>query len=285
MARPDDAGVDPAALRRWVGRAETAQDRIDAWQVAAMHAALDREGPPPGPGTPLPEGWHWLFFRQAEPARGLDADGHAARGGFLPPVPGRRMWAGGRLTFAAPLRVGAEVSRRSVVKDVAAKEGRSGPLVFVTVAHEIGSDGASAMLEEQDLVYREGASAGAGREPEPVAAPCWSRTLTPDPVLLFRYSALTFNSHRIHFDREYCRDVEGYPGLVVHGQLTATLMLDLLRENAPDRVVKGFSFRGVSALYDHEPFCVEGRIDASTATLWALNAAGHLAMSASATLG
>ncbi|MCC6804919.1 MAG: MaoC family dehydratase N-terminal domain-containing protein [Anaerolineae bacterium] len=237
-------------------------------------------------GTALPLGWHWLYFLPAARLDHSGADGHTKRGGFLPPVTlPRRMWAGGRLAFHRPLQIGERALKKSTVADVTTKQGKSGELVFVLVRHEIIGDGGLALLEEQDIVYRGLSSA----QPAPVseaalapAEPQFSRAITPDPVLLFRFSALTFNSHRIHYDRTYCTDVEGYPGLVVHGNLTATLLLDTLRDHAPDRTVTAFSFRAVAPLYDTAPFRVEGRIDGSEAKLWALNSDGGLAMTGTA---
>jgi 3-methylfumaryl-CoA hydratase len=272
----------------WVGRNETRSDRVTAMPVAALAATLDRDDPFPVEGDALPPLWHWLYClplcRQSE----VGPDGHAKRGGFLPPVPlPRRMWAGGRFTFAAPLRIGDEITRTSRIAAVTAKEGRSGPLVFVVVRHELASPRGVAIVEEHDIVYRAAAKPG---EQATDAAPApldgeWSRDIRPDPVLLFRYSALTFNGHRIHYDRSYATQTEGYPGLVVHGPLIATLLVDLLRRERPDARLAAFAFRAVSALYDTAPFSVHGRmVDETSARLWASSAAGVLAMDATATL-
>lgn len=270
----------------WIGRSEEMVDVITASPAQRMAATLNRADVFTE-GTPLPPAWHWLYFLPVVRMDHTGADGHAQRGGFLPPVTlPRRMWAGGRLAFHRPLRVGERALRKSTVADVTIRQGNSGQLVFVLVRHEIIGDDGLALLEEQDIVYRELSSGQAG-QPTPQSAPAepqFSREIAPDPVLLFRYSALTFNSHRIHYDRTYCTDVEGYPGLVVHGNLTATLLLDVLQAHAPDRRVTAFSFRAVAPLYDTAPFRVEGRIDGSEAKLWALNAAGELAMQGSATL-
>ncbi len=270
----------------WIGRSEEMVDVITASPAQRMAATLNRADVFTE-GTPLPPAWHWLYFLPVVRMDHTGADGHAQRGGFLPPVAlPRRMWAGGRLSFHRPLRVGERALKKSTVADVTTKQGKSGRLVFVLVRHEIIGDDGLALLEEQDIVYRELSSAQAG-QPTPQAAPAeaqFSREIAPDPVLLFRYSALTFNSHRIHYDRTYCTDVEGYPGLVVHGPLTATLLLDVLHANAPDRRVTAFSFRAVAPLYDTAPFRVEGRIDGSEAKLWALDGDGNLAMTGSATI-
>ncbi len=249
-------------LRSWIGRSRTADDRIDPWHVAAMHATLDRAGDPPGPGDALPPGWHWLFFREAEPARALASDGHPARGAFLPPVPlDRRMWAGGRLSWQAPIPVGADARRTSTVLDVTAKQGRSGPLVFVTVGHEIAVDGTAVATEEHDIVYRDAdlAARPAAGTPPPATDP-WQQSLVPDPVLLFRYSALTFNGHRIHYDADYTRDVEGYPGLIVHGPLTATLLMGLVAEGAGAPPAT-FDFRARAPLFCGEALSLSGGPD------------------------
>jgi 3-methylfumaryl-CoA hydratase len=222
------------------------------------------------------------MHRQSE----IGPDGHAKRGGFLPPVPlPRRMWAGSRIEFPAPLQVGQSLSRLSRIADVSLKEGRTGPLVFVKVRHEISGDGRLAVVDEHQIVYRDAPRPGEAA-PAPVALPDeaqWSRRIAPDNVLLFRYSALTFNGHRIHYDRRYVTEVEGYPGLIVHGPLIATLLLDLLRRERPQATVKAFSFRAVSPLFDIAPFEVCGR-DAGDGTvrLWARNDRGQLAMEATA---
>ncbi|HEX6005650.1 MAG TPA: MaoC family dehydratase N-terminal domain-containing protein, partial [Burkholderiales bacterium] len=252
-------------------------------------ATLDRDDPPPRDGDPLPPLWHWLYFLPLHRQSAIGPDGHAKRGDFLPPVPlPRRMWAGGRFTFTAPLRVGERIGRKSQIVGVTSKQGRSGPLVFVVVRHQILGSSGVAIVEEHDIVYRGDAAPGE-RPPQPPPAPpdaAWSREIRPDPVLLFRYSALTFNGHRIHYDRSYVTEVEGYPGLVVHGPLIATLLTDLLRRRRPDARIAAFWFRAVSPLFDTAPFLVGGQPSAegSSIRLWAANAAGGLAMDATATL-
>ncbi len=278
---------DPAtALASWRGRSETRSDTITAAPLAALAATLDRDDPPPTAGSDVPPLWHWLFFlpfaRQSE----LGADGHPRRGGFLPPVAlPRRMWAGGRLAFVKPLRVGDVATRRSLITDIAGKNARSGPLVFVTVKHEISTAVGLAVSEDHDIVYRELPATGSAA-PTPPTAPrdeTFARDIVPDDVFLFRYSALTFNGHRIHYDRRYVTEIEGYPGLIVHGPLIATLLLDLLRRTHADAVVTRFDFKAVSPLFDLHPFQVCGRPDgARRFALWARNHEGALAMQASA---
>ena len=300
-ALPDNAGFDhslltamsqPALdldlLKQWIGRTETREDLIHAGIVNAMAATLDRDENYHS-GDPLPALWHWLFFWAVSPASGIGPDGHPRRGGFLPPVElPRRMWAGGRLKFNAPLPVGAGVTRVSTIQDVNAKTGSTGRLAFVTVAHEISANGTLAVREEHDIVYRDNPQPGAAPA-APKAAPTdaqWSRKIVPDPVLLFRYSALTFNGHRIHYDRSYVTEVEGYPGLIVHGPLIATLLMDLVRRELPQRNVREFSFRAVSPTFDTDSFSVNGKLsdDGKQVLLWAANHRGELTMQAEAVL-
>jgi len=276
------AASDP--LQAWIGRSESRSDTITPVPVAALSATLDRDDPFPRPGDPLPPLWHWLFFLSLDRASELGSDGHAKRGGFLPPVPlPRRMWAGGRLSFHAALHVGEAVRRTSTIADVSRKPGRTGPLVFVRIRHEIFGRSGLAVSEEQDLVYREAASPeGPPPAPRPAPAnPAWQRRIVADDVLLFRYSALMFNAHRIHYDHRYATATENYPGLVVPGPLIATFLLDLLRRSrsAP---LTSFRFRSIRPLLDLAPFTVAGRPEQGGAALWAADAEGWLAMEARA---
>ena len=272
-------------LRDWIGRTDTAHDVVSAQAVAALAATLDRDDPAPQPGAPLPPPWHWMFFNPAVRAAELGPDGHPRRGGFLPPVPlPRRMWAGSRLQFHQPLRVGEAITRHSRIADVNVKHGRSGALVFVTVRHEISNAQGLAITDEHDIVYREPPQPGAPAA-APQAAPsdaAFEREIVPDPVLLFRYSALTFNGHRIHYDQPYVTSVEGYPGLVVHGPLIATLLLDLLRREKPQATVRRFAFKAVRPLFDIHRFKVCGKAEGSCLSLWARDHEGFLAMQAEA---
>ena len=281
------SAMDPAIdLAAWRDRSEVRSDTITAAPLAALAATLDRDDPPPTPGSAVPALWHWLYFLPMARQSELGPDGHPRRGGFLPPVAlPRRMWAGGRLAFAKPLRGGDVATRRSVIADLASKSARSGPLVFVTVRHEISTHGALAVSEDHDIVYRELPTPGGAAPPAPTA-PCdetFARQVVADDVFLFRYSALTFNGHRIHYDRRYVSDVEGYPGLIVHGPLIATLLLDLLRREHANAVVTRFDFKAISPLFDLHPFEVCGRADGERRfSLWARNHEGGLAMQASA---
>jgi 3-methylfumaryl-CoA hydratase len=276
-------------LRNWIGRTESRVDEVTMMPVAALAATLDCDDPAPQRGEPLPPLWHWLYFLPLHRQSEIGPDGHARRGGFLPPVPlPRRMWAGGRLTFLQPLRIGERIERTSRIVDVTMKEGRAGKLVFVLVRHEISGAQGPAIVEEHDIVYRGEAKPGVPPA-VPQRAPAdamWQRTLRPDDVLLFRYSALTFNGHRIHYDRRYVTEVEGYPGLIVHGPLLATLLVDLLRRNRPEATIARFSFRALRPLFDIAPFVVAGRpaADGTTVSLWAADADGGLAVDATATL-
>jgi 3-methylfumaryl-CoA hydratase len=276
----------------WVGRQERREETLAVEPAQAAQATLDLPGPPLRPGDALPPLWHWFHFLPRVAGAEIGPDGHPRRGGFLPPVElPRRMFAGARLSFHQPLILGRPAARTGTIHSVSEKRGASGSLAFVTVGYSIEQDGRLCLEEEQDIVYREpGAPV-----PAPVPAPwpdppagAWSRTVTPDPVLLFRFSALTFNAHRIHYDRPYAMGQEGYPGLVVHGPLTALLLLELVRGHS-ERPVTGFSFRGRAPLFDLAPFRLLGRPDAGGSDdgrveLEAHGPDGTLAMTASAQL-
>jgi 3-methylfumaryl-CoA hydratase len=280
--------IDIDHLAQWIGREETARDLVTAAPLAGLAATLDRDDPPPAAGDALPPLAHWLYFLPRHKQSELGPDGHARRGGFLPPVPlPRRMWAGGRFEFRQLLRVGDEIVRRSRIVDVRHKRGRSGDLVFVLVRHEVSREGRVALTEEHDIVYRDATRADAaapGGTPAPYSA-TWQRELTPDDVLLFRYSALTFNGHRIHYDRRYATTVEGYPGLVVHGPLQATLLTDLVRRELPGATIVRFAFRAVRPLFDTGALRVCGRERTrGELDLWIEGAERFVAMEATATL-
>ncbi|EER60285.1 conserved hypothetical protein [Acidovorax delafieldii 2AN] len=287
-----DAGtslrIDPemlTQLRGWEGRSETHQDQIAAAPMRGLSATLGRHDPFPAAGDELQPLWHWLYFLPQALQQELGEDGHPRKGGFLPPVPlPRRMWAGGRLQWLQPLRVGEDVKRTSEILSVSHKSGRSGDLVFATIRHELSGGAGLAVREEQDIVYREMARPGdpAPAPQAPPAAALWSREIVPDPVLLFRYSALTFNGHRIHYDRSYAVECEAYPALVVHGPLIATLLADLARRECPGHRFASFNFRAVRPLFDRHPFRVCGRpsADGKSALLWAQDHEGWLAMQA-----
>jgi 3-methylfumaryl-CoA hydratase len=287
--------IDVDYLKKWIGRSETATDVVTSAPLAGLAALLDHATPPWRGGELVPLG-HWLNFLPRARQSEMDVDGHPRRGAFLPPVPlPRRMWAGGRLTFHIPIPVGATIERRSTIADVAAKSGKSGTMVFVTVRHEITIAGRLAVGEEQDIVYREMPARAAGTRPgtpaavepeapaEPLRASDWTRDVTPDPVQLFRFSALTFNAHRIHYDRTYCRDVEGYPGLVVHGPFIATLLLDHFLRRRPEARITSFQFRAQRPLYDTAAFSLCMAATPTGADLWTLNQDGQTTMTSTVT--
>jgi len=275
-------------LTDWIGRSETLRDQITAAPVRGLNATLDHPALAVENGTPLFPLWHWLYFLPQHRQSEIGPDGHAKRGGFLPPVPlPRRMWAGSQFEFRSPVRVGDAVERTSTIADVTTKEGRTGKLVFVKVRHELRCNGAAdpAIVEFHDIVYRDAKKPGdAEPAPTPAAQGEWQRTIVPDDVLLFRYSALTFNGHRIHYDRKYVTEVEGYPGLIVHGPLIATLLMDLVRRHAPDAQVAGFRFKAVRPTFDLHPFKVSGRREGHEIKLWAQDHEGWLTMDATAVL-
>jgi 3-methylfumaryl-CoA hydratase len=273
-------------LRQWIGRKETHHDLATAWPIAALTATLDRNDPPLREGDAIPEGWHWLYFLETAPASELAHDGHPKRGGFLPPVSlPRRMWAGGRLDFRRPIKVGERLSRESEILSVEPKQGASGNLVFVTVRHTVTASNDIAVVEEHDIVYRDAAKPGAPMppgKPAPASA-AWRRESVPDETMLFRYSALIFNAHRIHYDIDYCRKVEGYPGLIVHGPLQTTLLLDLSRRHA-GKPVRKLDYRAVSPVFHNEKLTVAGipSADGATAQLWTAGPSGNIAMTGAA---
>lgn len=274
----------------WIDRTERADDDITAQAVAAMSATLDRDDPSPHKGDPLPPLWHWMYFTPKVRRDGLGVDGHEDRGNFMPPVAlPRRMFAGATYQFHTPLRIGETVSRKSEIFDITSKEGRSGPLLFVKVRY-IYSMGQDLALEEiQEFVFREAAGQPntPAQAPEPVKIDdgAWRRTLIADPVTLFRYSALTFNGHRIHYDHPYATGVEGYPDLVVHGPLIASYLVDLCRVNTNDRPFSNFFFRARKPLFANMPFDVVGGLSDSGGSFWlkALTPDGAEAMEAGGT--
>ncbi|WP_233837019.1 FAS1-like dehydratase domain-containing protein [Paraburkholderia sp. ZP32-5] len=272
-------------LDDWLDKQQVDEDDITAFPLTALAATLDRNES----GHTVPPLWHWLYFLPVAPLAEVGPDGHPKRGGFLPPVPlPRRMWAGGRLTFHAPLAVGERARRTSTIANIEDKTGRSGRLVFVTVQHTIEVNGELKLEEEHDIVYRDAPPEDA-RPQQPSLAPegeSWRRTIDADAVMLFRYSALTFNGHRIHYDYPYVTQVEGYPGLVVHGPLIATLLVDLVRRELPGATLQSFAFRALRPTFAGQPFTVCGKPsdDGNTIDLWAKDHEGYLTMRATAVL-
>ncbi|WP_322050588.1 FAS1-like dehydratase domain-containing protein [Paraburkholderia bannensis] len=237
--------VDISHLREWIGRSQSDHDVLSARQARLMAATLGIPQSDFVDGAPLPPLWHWLYFLTGEPPSALGRDGHPARGGFLPPVPlSNRMWAGGALEFHGDLPLGAKVEKRSSIASVEHKQGRSGELVFVTVLHEVLHEGKVLVTEHHDIVYKEPSKASAAPAKMEMPRPHHTRRVKPDSTMLFRYSALTFNGHRIHYDADYCREIEGYSNLVIHGPLNATL-LAAFAEEVSGRRLKHFKYRGV----------------------------------------
>lgn len=273
----------------WIGTTRQEQDRVTRAPLASMAALLDKD--PSLAGTPgcLPPLWHWLYFQAPARQSRLAHDGHPTKGDFLPPVPlPRRMWAGGRLTFFQDIPVGCEITRQSTIENITQKQGRSGRLAFVLVAHAIAVDGGPAILEYHDIVYRDAPASNAGPAAgnEAALAPResdFSRQHSADIVLLFRYSALTFNAHRIHYDRDYAVGEEGYSGLVVHGPLLATLLMELLTDSLPAIRLKEFSFRALRPVFDNQPFRACGKLlEEGRCQLWIANQDDQLCMEAMA---
>ncbi|MEJ3959644.1 MaoC family dehydratase N-terminal domain-containing protein [Brachymonas sp. G13] len=278
-------------LQAWQDRSETASDNLSLQTLRALAVTLDHDAAALQAGSQAMPLAHWLAFQPLYQTSAAGVDGHARRGGLLPPVPlPRRMWASSALQWQPgnPLRAGDAIERHSRIASVQHKQGGSGELVFVTVQHDIHNAQGLALTDKQHIVYRAAATPGAAA-PAPVAAEQdadWQREIDPSPLLLFRYSALTFNGHRIHYDRSYAQQEEGYPGLVVHGPLIATLLMDLLLRQLPDAEVRSFSFRAVRPTFDGQPFRVCGRLqpDGKTVQLWAQDHEGWLTMQAQAEL-
>ena len=271
---------------QWIGSQEKCEDIISLTPALGVEAALDNKDSSLQPGQPLPLLWQWFYFLPRVPWSRIGPDGHPERGDFLPPVAlPRRMFAGARMRFLEPLLIGEPASRHGEVIKITEKTGDSGKLVFVTVRYHISQSGRIRIEEEQDIVYREPG------EPIPATTPLanlpeqpegtWSQIVNPDPVLLFRFSALTFNAHRIHYDRPYAMNEEGYPGLVVHGPLTAVMLMELVRQHST-RTIKSFSFRGKAPLFDLAPFRLTASPQDEGIDLQAMGPDGKITMQASA---
>jgi 3-methylfumaryl-CoA hydratase len=258
------------AVKDHVGRSEQAVATAQPEPLLHLAALLDADCPLHA-GAPVPPGWHWVYFLPTTPQRQLGADGHPVQGAFLPHLPGRRrMWAGSRLVFDGQLRIGEQIRRRSQILAIEAKRGRSGAFMLVRVEHRIASAGGASILETQDIVFRQPAKPASGvsegGDPLPLAE--FRRLVEPDPTLLFRFSAVTSNAHRIHYDQRYATAVEGYPGLVVQGPLQAILMLDLLRREHPRRPVAAVTFRAERPAFASAQLTVCGRASASGFDFW-----------------
>ncbi len=273
----------------WLGGTETREDVLTAPAVRRYLALVDDVDSRLGDGDPLPPLWHWILFAPEAPQREIDVDGHPKRGGFLPPVDlPRRMFAGASYRFLAPLPVGATVRREARITGISEKSGKTGRLVFVTAVYDIFAGETHCIEETQNVVYRE-MGAPQSEPDSSVALPAppagaWHATVTPDPVQLFRYSALTYNGHRIHYDRPYTMEVEGYPGLVVQGPYIATWLAELVRRHA-GRPVASLSFQARAPIFDTAPFQVIGLPDGDTVELRAVRCDGETAMTMQVGLG
>ncbi|MFN8441295.1 MAG: MaoC family dehydratase N-terminal domain-containing protein [Caldilineaceae bacterium] len=268
-------------LESWLGRSTNSEATLDVSQANRMAVTLDHN-PTFQTGEPLPPAWHWLYFHDFIKASDLGQDGHPKLGLILPPVPlPKRMWAGGSFVFHAPLRLGDKIQRTSVVRSITAKEGRSGLLYFVVIEHTLATSGVLNLVEEQTIVYRDLASETQVSKAQPAPTDAdYRQEYTLNSTALFRYSALTFNGHRIHYDVDYCRTVEGYPNLVIHGPLVATLLLDLYVQQ--QRSLHWFRYRAKSPLFLPHSFMVNGKSAGENTQLWASNHEGGLAMEAEA---
>ena len=272
--------IDIDDSQTWVGNQEILIDDITLFPAQALAAALNNETAPKK-GDKLPPFWEWMYFLPTPKVEATGADGHPAKGGFLPPVPlPRRMWAAGEAEIHNALIIGQEAKRVSTILSVDGKSGSTGTLVFVNVKHEIFQNDTLCITEIQNIVYREQPTERAELPPGKTAPenPEWTKTITPDPVLLFRFSALTYNGHRIHYDRNYAVDDELYSALVVHGPLLVTLLMELKRAQLPDKNISKFKFRAVRPTFDNNPFQVQGNIDGNKLALWSADKDNMLCM-------
>lgn len=272
--------LDIDVLRQWIGKTETMTDVLDVRRARRMQVTLDRE-PDFTHSQELPPFWHYIYFNPEVPASCLKDDGHEKLGRFLPPVAlPRRMWAGGSVSINRPLFANETCTKTSTIKDVFIKDGRSGPLCFVRVDHDFTVAGEHRLTERQTIVYREMPASDNERK-NIVPAPDDAHdgfSITPDPILLFRYSALIFYGHRIHYDADYARDIEGYPGLVVHGPLMAALASEFGRIQHPNRQPATLEIRAHAPLFAPDPFFVERRDDGDVTRTWVRKGDGTLAM-------
>jgi 3-methylfumaryl-CoA hydratase len=277
--------LDLDHLRQWIGRSTEASDIVTAQLVKGLRATLFQDVGEPGTGDVAPFTVHWCLAQPVFPMAMLGPDGHPTRGGFLPPVPlPRRMWAGGELEFLDPLRVGDEAKRTSKISDVTMKTGSTGTLCFVSVEHVVTTPRGIAIRERHDIVYRDiGGAPAAPKAPPPPPVAKHRETYVSDPVLLFRYSALTFNGHRIHYDRDYVTNVEGYPGLIFHGPLQAAFIVELAAKLHGGTPPAKLTYRGVQPLFEGSEFSVNTNDNAGSVELWIANAEGQPTMKGTAT--
>jgi 3-methylfumaryl-CoA hydratase len=283
--------IDIEPLRKQLGRKIEDEDVVTRAPIKAMLATFDRQEKVPEEGEPIAPGWHLLYLHSYARRAQLSRDGAAAEGGVLPKIPmPRRMYAGSTFTFSGDIRVGDKLKREIEFTDIQLREGSTGTLVVTTQTRRLFTPRGLALTEANSMVFREDPKPGQKsgvpvRDAAPTDVP-WRRTITPDPVMLFRYSAITFNPHRIHYDRTYCMETEGYPGLVVHGPFAQQCLFDLLRDSTPGRKITGMSVRARAPLFDTAPFDVIGRLtaDGKGAELWSVTPKGTIAAQATATL-
>ena len=273
---------DAKDMQNWIGRNETVEDILSLSTIENMNAMLGRRRAELQTGDPLPPSWHWLYFNRGEAPDKLGRDGHIVKSDFMPPIPlPRRMWAGNRVEVTKPLTIGSLGKRVTTIEDISEKDGRTGPLIFLRERSDLSDDKGGQLTDWRTLVHRGEADGTEKPQPNPAPRnPVWHQKIMPDSVLLFRYSALTFNSHRIHYDRDYTTSVEGYSALLVHGPLTATLLLNLLRSEMPDASLKEMNVRAMSPIFDNATFSVNGTPaeDGKSVRLWATTSDGDLAM-------
>src|SRR3954466_11776804 len=286
VKKNDPEKLDLDHLRQWIGKTTEASDTVTAHLVMGLRATLFQDVGEPKTGDAAPWTTHWCLAQPVFPMSMLGPDGHPTRGGFLPPVPlPRRMWAGGELEFFEPLRVGDEMKRSSRISDVTMKTGSTGVLCFVSVQHEISSPRGVAIRERQDIVYRDVAPPGEKPAPKVAAPPPMAKhreSHRADEVLLFRYSAMTFNGHRIHYDRDYVTKVEGYPGLVFHGPLQAAFIVEFAAKLHGGKPPKKFNYRGLQPLFEGSEFSVNASDTGAGMDLWTANAEGQPTMKGTA---
>ncbi|MBL4826182.1 MAG: acyl-CoA dehydrogenase [Spongiibacteraceae bacterium] len=290
MKKQASPRIDIDHLQRWVGREQVVSDDLSPFKARALCAALTRENTQPvlpESGSQLPPAWQWLYFVDTPSAALTGRDGHPKTGDFLPPVPlPRRMWAAGKFKVIKPLTLSVSAEKHSVVSRVELKNGSTGSLVFVTLKHSFFQHTQLCVEEQQNIVYREMPSEASPLPQGELASPDvdWTCEINPDPVLLFRFSALTYNGHRIHYDRQYAVDEEFYPGLVVHGPLQAALLANSVAAYCPNARIDEFSFRAKRPLFDSQHFHVCGKREGNHIKLWTRSHEGFVGMTASATL-
>lgn len=273
--------MEEVNLQEWTGKQEDIDDRIYVTPVRALALTLNYQDYPVAEGKPLPELWHWLFFLPLSPMSAVGPDGHPKRGGFLPPISlERRMWASGRLHFQQELMIGDDIHKTSEILKISEKEGKAGKMIFVTVRHLVQSQRGVAVEEEQDIVYLPMPKSFVQPPPNPLPDDLsWQEAYPVDPVLLFRFSALTFNGHKIHYNWQHATEIEKYPGLVVHGPLQALLLLESAKQHHPGRKPASYSFKAVRPIFEADGLylCGKSRPDGSL-DLFTANAEGNIGM-------